>query len=105
MKSIGLLLSLLLVPSIVLGHSGGTDSSGCHTDSRTDEYHCHNREDVPRSAVLGVDPSPHASAGFTRQMRSVKRIAFCIDGQLVTYAISEKQIRRWNLADTYCEED
>lgn len=22
-------------------HSGGTDSSGCHTNSRTGYYHCH----------------------------------------------------------------
>jgi len=25
-----------------LGHSGGTDSSGCHTNSKTGDYHCHN---------------------------------------------------------------
>ena len=25
-----------------LGHSGGTDSRGCHTNSKTGDYHCHN---------------------------------------------------------------
>lgn len=24
-----------------LGHSGGTDSSGCHTNHKTGDYHCH----------------------------------------------------------------
>jgi Ni/Co efflux regulator RcnB len=23
-------------------HSGGTDSKGCHTNSKTGDYHCHN---------------------------------------------------------------
>ncbi|WP_025552328.1 YHYH domain-containing protein [Sphingobium fuliginis] len=26
------------------GHSGGTDSNGCHTNHSTGEYHCHNRK-------------------------------------------------------------
>ncbi|WP_409418353.1 YHYH domain-containing protein [Phenylobacterium sp.] len=24
-----------------IGHSGGTDAYGCHTNSQTGEYHCH----------------------------------------------------------------
>jgi hypothetical protein len=24
-----------------VGHSGGTDSKGCHTDHSTGDYHCH----------------------------------------------------------------
>lgn len=27
-----------------MSHSGGTDKCGCHTNSRTGEYHCHNRK-------------------------------------------------------------
>ncbi|MDB4456174.1 YHYH domain-containing protein [bacterium] len=27
-----------------LEHSGGTDSNGCHTNSKTGDYHCHNRK-------------------------------------------------------------
>ena len=26
----------------ILAHSGGTDSSGCHTESATGQRHCHN---------------------------------------------------------------
>jgi len=25
----------------VLAHSGGTDSAGCHRNSKTGNYHCH----------------------------------------------------------------
>jgi hypothetical protein len=27
--------------SNTVGHSGGTDSSGCHTNRKTGGYHCH----------------------------------------------------------------
>ena len=30
--------------SMAFAHSGGTDSNGCHTNSKTGEYHCHNRK-------------------------------------------------------------
>jgi hypothetical protein len=30
------------IPSLpVFAHSGGTNADGCHTNSRTGEYHCH----------------------------------------------------------------
>lgn len=28
--------------ALVTGHSGGTDANGCHTNSQTGDYHCHN---------------------------------------------------------------
>ncbi len=37
----GLLMLSFYVP--VSAHSGGTDSSGCHTKKATGEYHCHNK--------------------------------------------------------------
>lgn len=37
-----LLLAITFVFSIIaFAHSGGTDSSGCHYDRKTGEYHCH----------------------------------------------------------------
>ncbi|MBB1315911.1 MULTISPECIES: YHYH domain-containing protein [Aliivibrio] len=27
-----------------MAHSGGTNSSGCHTNHKTGDYHCHNRK-------------------------------------------------------------
>ncbi len=29
-------------PESILGHSGGTDAYGCHTNHKTGNYHCHN---------------------------------------------------------------
>lgn len=34
-------LTIALATSLAAAHSGGTDSSGCHTDSKTGLYHCH----------------------------------------------------------------
>ena len=38
-------LSLLTISSNeALGHSGGTNSEGCHTNRKTGDYHCHARK-------------------------------------------------------------
>ena len=39
--TIALCLLSLIIPFNVFAHSGGTDSSGCHTDSSTGSSHCH----------------------------------------------------------------
>ena len=45
---IALALVLLAAPvSDALGHSGGTNAAGCHTNRRTGDYHCH-RAKTPR---------------------------------------------------------
>ena len=41
-KLITLTIFLSAFATFAMSHSGGTDSRGCHTDSRTGEYHCHN---------------------------------------------------------------
>ena len=33
--------TIIALPMPVLAHSGGTDSSGCHTNRKTGDYHCH----------------------------------------------------------------
>jgi hypothetical protein len=40
MKKLAAIL-LALAASAVLAHSGGTDSQGCHVNSKTGIYHCH----------------------------------------------------------------
>lgn len=40
MKMLAAVLALL-TSTFVYAHSGGTDSNGCHTSSRTGHYHCH----------------------------------------------------------------
>lgn len=34
---------LLILPAGVFSHSGKTNTSGCHTNRKTGEYHCHNK--------------------------------------------------------------
>ncbi|MEZ8188365.1 MULTISPECIES: YHYH domain-containing protein [Vibrio] len=41
MKHIALALFLALSAFTAYAHSGGTDSYGCHVDSRTGVRHCH----------------------------------------------------------------
>ncbi|MDO2950580.1 YHYH domain-containing protein [Aeromonas simiae] len=41
MKKIALALIGLALSAAAIAHSGGTNSSGCHTNHQTGEYHCH----------------------------------------------------------------
>ena len=45
--SVGLVSILALSVGDVLGHSGGTNAAGCHTNRRTGDYHCH----TPKASV------------------------------------------------------
>lgn len=42
LPAVAVAVTLALVSSAVRAHSGGTDAYGCHTDSRTGDYHCHS---------------------------------------------------------------
>ncbi|MBW4550992.1 MAG: YHYH domain-containing protein [Aphanocapsa sp. GSE-SYN-MK-11-07L] len=37
---IAVLVSLSILPAAI-AHSGRTNSEGCHTNSKTGDYHCH----------------------------------------------------------------
>jgi uncharacterized protein YdeI (BOF family) len=41
MKKIILACLVALVSSLAFAHSGGTNSEGCHKETRTGGYHCH----------------------------------------------------------------
>ena len=34
-------ITMLLMSSLAMAHSGGTDKDGCHVDSKTGYKHCH----------------------------------------------------------------
>jgi len=36
------MILIMMLSVVVLAHGGRTNSSGCHTNSKTGEYHCHN---------------------------------------------------------------
>ena len=46
-------LFLLVSVESAFSHSGGTDSSGCHSGSRT--YHCHDEDDDNGCAIAGPE--------------------------------------------------
>lgn len=39
--SVAMTLTLLLSGPAAFSHGGGLDASGCHTNRKTGEYHCH----------------------------------------------------------------
>lgn len=41
---------LIIFPISVFAHSGRTDSSGCHTNKKTGDYHCHGGSSVSKEA-------------------------------------------------------
>jgi len=41
MKAILTGLVMLMASTLAMAHSGGTDSQGCHVDSKTGQRHCH----------------------------------------------------------------
>ena len=53
-----LIAFLGLLPSAALSHSGGTNASGCHENSKTGDYHCH----TPKS---GTPSTSSRSSGFS----------------------------------------
>lgn len=55
------LLVLLAIPLIVFAHSGRTDSSGCHTNRKTGDYHCHG---APKEEIKEVRIEARASANL-----------------------------------------
>lgn len=52
-----LLCSFLLLTN-AYSHSGGTNSSGCHTNHKTGDYHCHGGRSSPKSYPSSVYLSP-----------------------------------------------
>ncbi len=56
----GALFALMVGDAI--GHSGGTNAAGCHTNRRTGGYHCH----TPRTQPLGQNNYCHVVNGRFR---------------------------------------
>jgi hypothetical protein len=52
-RSALLVTTLALASPVTFSHGGGLDSSGCHTNRKTGEYHCHRTPAaVPASGVV-----------------------------------------------------
>ncbi|MGY0799185.1 excalibur calcium-binding domain-containing protein [Lysobacter sp. A286] len=61
-------IALLLAPGVVVGHSGGLNSEGCHTNRSTGDYHCHrgSSAQAPAASRQDLAPARAAPAGSTQ---------------------------------------
>jgi len=58
MRALILAFGLLFTGTSALAHSGGTDSSGCHTDHKTGDYHCHKPKKAPAPTPVVASAKP-----------------------------------------------
>src|SRR5687768_10161810 len=65
MRKVVIQLVLLLAASAAFAHGGGTDKNGCHTNSKTGDYHCHGGGIAP--AVPAAPRSPVVAPVRSRQ--------------------------------------
>jgi hypothetical protein len=49
---------LILGATLLLSHSGGTNSAGCHYNHKTGDYHCH-RSDTKINDVINISHNSH----------------------------------------------
>ena len=63
------LVGVLGVGSLAAAHPGGLDASGCHTNRKTGDYHCHRRWNPPTSGASSNGPSA-ASSDVVKKSRT-----------------------------------
>ncbi len=49
-----LLIVILLLPTFVHGHGGGTNSEGCHSNKKTGVTHCHGNKPLSVTSKQGA---------------------------------------------------
>jgi hypothetical protein len=66
MKKLLILASALLLLSVTaqssFAHSGRTNAAGCHTNSKTGDYHCHNALTAQPPTVTPIVPNASATS-------------------------------------------
>lgn len=55
-RALPLCLVVFGLPLEVLAHGGGLDASGCHTNRKTGDYHCHRNNNAATSQGKQVVP-------------------------------------------------
>lgn len=75
----GIAAALLLYSPLALAHSGGTDASGCHTNKKTGEYHCHGGADTPKSAKIEAKTTAKTEARTSASIVCSANIYNCPD--------------------------
>jgi hypothetical protein len=71
MKQVLLVAFLMVLPASASAHGGGLDASGCHTNRKTGDYHCHRGGGSPGNApatsqrVAPPEPRPAGPTCYT----------------------------------------
>jgi hypothetical protein len=60
---------LALAASIATAQPGGLNASGCHTNRKTGEYHCHKKKTPKPDAKVQCVPQRDASGRIKRDYR------------------------------------
>jgi hypothetical protein len=67
------LAGVLAASSPVAAHPGGLDASGCHTNRKTGDYHCHRAARAP----VASDPSSRAPSAAPAGVVKKSRTGLC----------------------------
>lgn len=76
-------LACMGLPGESQGHSGGTDSNGCHTNRKTGDYHCHGGG---RSAAPAYQAQSLAPARSNAAPSSSRAFANCAEARAANAA-------------------
>lgn len=74
----------LLATNLVHAHSGGTDRSGCHTNRKTGNHHCHNRGQasaLPRNSYASENGLASLRTTPPRTSSNTKPFANCTEAR------------------------
>jgi len=94
LNSLAFWFCFLLIPSLVIAHSGRTDSKGCHTNRKTGEYHCHNKK----------SPSTSQNSTQTHYKESVYQKAWCLRNRGQVEVVLPDKTRADCITDTHAIE-
>ncbi|GGJ59366.1 YHYH domain-containing protein [Deinococcus roseus] len=61
MKTLPFLIALILTSTLAHAHPGGLDKNGCHRNSKTGDYHCHQSPTPTPTPVPAPTPTPAPS--------------------------------------------
>ena len=70
---------ILLRPTNVLAHSGGTNKDGCHNDNKNGGYHCHNSKESSEIDLATVSLVGAATYWLITSLKTNKRYNYNVE--------------------------
>lgn len=87
MKILILVFIIIFIHNDAYSHSGGTNSSGCHNNRKTGDYHCHGdkpgRKDYKNYDARRTNPKSNPKSNSNKTYGHYCRITKVIDGDTV----------------------